>query len=107
MNDLKDLIHDIIRELGEDAHYDVLGETDQRKLTSAYIRQHPDVVGEILVDIQEPIARHLARLVLSGMCDTTTLLEQLADAAFPNESLASLIDGEIDWEYRLSQRFSA
>ena len=104
--DLQTTIHDTIRAYPDGPQYDDLTELEQRRLVSAYIVENADVVADVLADIPpQTLARHLSEIALTGECDALSLAHGIGQAVYPNKTLASLVQGELDHHYRVSLRY--
>ena len=106
-SNLKDLILEIFKEFGAESSFDELTETDQRRLCAAYLRDNEEVVLDLLVDVHRTsLAQHIADLI-DGDCDVLAMAHDIKIAAFPNKELISLVEGEMDWQWRMEQKFKA
>lgn len=104
---LKDQILDIFEDYGDEPSFDELTETDQRRLCAAYLRENEDVVLDALVDVHRTsLANHIADLI-DGDCDVLAMAHDIKIAAFPNKDLISLVEGEMDWQWRMELKFKA
>ena len=104
---LKDLIIELFDEYGAESSFEELTEADQRKLCAAYVRDSEDVVSDLLADVhQTSLAGHIADLI-DGDCDVLAMAHDIKIAAFPNKDLISLVEGEMDWQWSMEQKFKA
>ena len=104
---LKDLILEIFKDFGIESSFDELTETDQRRLCAAYLRENEEVVLDLLVDVHRTsLAQHIADLI-DGDCDVLAMAHDIKIAAFRNKELISLVEGEMDWQWRMEQKFKA
>lgn len=100
----KKILEDLFYDLGEEFTFEDLESTNQRKLMAAYIRENEEIIYDLFANVHETsMAEHFAQLA-EHKEETIGLVYDLRNAIIYGKDLPSLINGEIDLQWREHER---
>lgn len=114
-NTFQELSQQLFGDWGSNFDVDRMNEQDRRDLCGAYLREHPEIIDDMLAGIDNAtIAGHVATLIqyrhrdeALQHCDVFDLALEIRGATFPNKDLDLLVQGQLDHEWRMHRKFRA
>lgn len=99
----KKILEELFYDLGEFTFED-LEDTPKRDLMAAYIEENEEIIYDLFANVHETsMAGHFAALIWNR-CDPRHIADDIRIAIMGGKDLPSLINGEIDLQWREHER---